>query len=278
MYQESSQLENSKISKQSHEKNSEKAAHVEPPSDKMTTSLNHNLETNSFSLMSKPLQKDPSYIFTQDEEFDFLMKSPKKSTSLKIKKPSEESAQKKVVRFSDALGLELTSTWHVFDSEEPPLVPDSAIKDLNIKLEVPLVKYKESKQLCLCFSSPYNFPNFYKRLNETKVLLETCLVDESNNSVYGTIRVVNLAYEKYVKVRYTFNNWLTHDEISASYSSSFGEGYTDQFQYIIYLPDSFRMCNNLQFSVQYSVNNQEYWDNNYGINYRVDCYIGNKFY
>lgn len=244
-----------------------------------TTTNNDNNKIDSTTILSEKMKREPSYIFSPDKEFDFLLKTPrKKSTSLRIRKPEEKDSEKKVVRFSDALGLELTSTRHVFDADEPPIVPESATKDLKLNFNDQFIKSKEVKKLCICFSSPENCLDFIWRVQEKKVLLENCSVNDSDNSVHGSIRVENLAFDKKVIIRYTFDNWLSHQDLTASFESSVSDGATDRFQFAIYLPDSFESGNFLQFSIKYSSNNHIFWDNNFGSNYRVECYMGNKFY
>ncbi|KAI1233499.1 hypothetical protein IHE44_0004680 [Lamprotornis superbus] len=76
---------------------------------------------------------------------------------------------------------------------------------------------------------------------EQQVCLER--VTSSDLGLSGTIQVRNVAFEKQVSVRYTFNQWESIHELSTL----------------------------LQFAARYQVNGQEYWDNNRGKNYTLRC-------
>ncbi|ESO13117.1 hypothetical protein HELRODRAFT_93668 [Helobdella robusta] len=218
--------------------------------------------------------------FSQDSEFDFLKeKSLRKCISLKSNKtPPTTPTKKKAVRFADALGLDLASIRHVIDLDQPPIVPDYAMRDLNLKSDpiVLLNSQQQTRRLCICFSSPENCPDFFKRVQERKVLLENCFVDDNRGLVYGKIRVMNVAFHKSVSIRYTLNSWLTNDDIPARYESSSDDKATDKFAYTIIIPDYFRLGNSLEFSIMYTTANQTFWDNNYGSNYRIECYMTNE--
>ena len=70
----------------------------------------------------------------EDREFDFLKAEPiKRSTSLKTNKtPPGTPSRKKVVRFADALGLDLESVRHILNLEAPPKIPATALRDLKV--------------------------------------------------------------------------------------------------------------------------------------------------
>ena len=70
----------------------------------------------------------------EDREFDFLKAEPiKRSTSLKTNKtPPGTPSRKKVVRFADALGLDLESVRHILNLEAPPKIPSTALRDLKV--------------------------------------------------------------------------------------------------------------------------------------------------
>ena len=78
----------------------------------------------------------------EDREFDFLKAEPiKRSTSLKTNKtPPGTPSRKKVVRFADALGLDLESVRHILNLEAPPKIPATALKDLKVNIK-PLTRH-----------------------------------------------------------------------------------------------------------------------------------------
>ncbi|KAK6030083.1 putative phosphatase regulatory subunit [Ostertagia ostertagi] len=66
------------------------------------------------------------------------------------------------------------------------------------------------------------------------------------------------------------SNWATHDEVAATYGHTvFGADNVDAFVFSMMLPAGVKegQC---QFCVRFSVNGQEFWDNNSGKNYCVD--------
>ena len=95
-----------------------------------------------------------------------------------------------------------------------------------------------------------------------------CLSDTKFNgrTVSGLIIVNNLAYHKSVVVRHTFDSWETVLNVPAYYVSSSDEGKRDIFGFNLVFPID-RM--ELLFALQYIVNGREFWDNNYGNNYKI---------
>jgi Carbohydrate/starch-binding module (family 21) len=87
--------------------------------------------------------------------------------------------------------------------------------------------------------------------------------------------VQNLAFQKSVTVRFTFDYWKTTSELVAEYShdvrrTSQNDG-LDRFTFGIQLADQVNLdSKTLFFCVRYNVNGQEYWDSNNGYNYQVD--------
>ena len=211
--------------------------------------------------------------FYEDREFDFLKAEPvRRSTSLKTyKTPPGTPHRKKAVRFADVLGLDLESVRHILNLEDPPTVPQSAMKDLKIGLEEEH-KTEGVRYLTACFSQPGAAPNFYQRVLDEKVVLENCLVDDKDLTVTGTIRVANIAFHKKVIVRCTVNNWLTFEDMCASYVQNSNDGATDRFSFTINVPSYFGVGSKMLFAVMYSAGAQTFWDSNRGKNYGVECY------
>ena len=73
-------------------------------------------------------------------------------------------------------------------------------------------------------------------------------------------------------VRYTVNNWLTFDELNASYVANSNDGPTDRFSFTINIPQYFGVGSKMQFCLMYTAGGNTYWDSNYGNNYSVECY------
>jgi len=86
--------------------------------------------------------------------------------------------------------------------------------------------------------------------------------------LHGTLWVTNASYYKYVTIKYTFNRWLNTNEYEArhrGHSNDFRN--IDQFEFNIDIPDD---VDRIDFIIRYSVNGQEYWDNNNGKNYTLE--------
>jgi len=211
----------------------------------------------------------------EDREFDFLKtERPRRSTSLKTyKTPPGTPSRKKGVRFADALGLDLESVRHILNLDSPPKIPDYAVKDLQVGLEEEH-KTEGARYLAAIFSQPGARPDFVSRVLRDKVALENCLVDDRSMTVTGSVRVANISYHKAVTIRTSLNNWLTFEDVPATYVAGSHDLLTDRFSFTITVPYYFNVGNRLEFCVKY-VSDGEWWDNNYGSNYAIVCYARN---
>ena len=92
-----------------------------------------------------------------------------------------------------------------------------------------------------------------------------------NCGLLGTLRVENLAYEKYVFIRTTFDNWQTQHDVTARYLPGSSTGSTDTF--------TFELSSELwrhkgsdthaELCICYQVDNRTFWDNNEGENFKI---------
>ncbi|VEN49912.1 unnamed protein product [Callosobruchus maculatus] len=70
----------------------------------------------------------------------------------------------------------------------------------------------------ITFAQPASdYVEFRKRLDEGKVSLENVIIKESDDTLVGTVKVKNIAFEKEVFVRSSINNWQTHEDTYCSY-------------------------------------------------------------
>lgn len=90
----------------------------------------------------------------------------------------------------------------------------------------------------------------------------------------GVVRVANICYRKQVTVRYTTNNWVTFDDLTASYVLDSNDGATDRFSFSVNLPKCITVGGRLEFAIRYDAGDVilTFWDNNYGDNYCFECY------
>ncbi|NWH75247.1 PPR3E phosphatase, partial [Piaya cayana] len=108
-------------------------------------------------------------------------------------------------------------------------------------------------------------PGFAERVRRHKVRLEW--VRSEPAGLRGAVRVLNVAYEKAVSVRYTLDAWGSCAELPAAYQPPApAGGDTDRFAFLLPLPAAAAA---VEFAVRYRVAGAEYWDNNGGDNYRL---------
>nr|XP_057932861.1 protein phosphatase 1, regulatory subunit 3Db [Doryrhamphus excisus]XP_057932871.1 protein phosphatase 1, regulatory subunit 3Db [Doryrhamphus excisus] len=194
--------------------------------------------------------------------------------------PAEMRRQRRSpqVRFVDSLGLDLEEV-KVFRVKERPLVPQHVMFRLLMSSEM---AFGKSLELSLphfkpCF--PENMaaqPDFLKRVRAQCVCLGQVLCTDLG--ITGTIQVLNLDYEKKVVVHYSFTNWRTSTETTASWVSGGAPGEynvpgTDIFRFRLPVPPFILQPGAvLEFAICYHVRGSHHWDNNYGRNYKLTCH------
>ena len=87
----------------------------------------------------------------------------------------------------------------------------------------------------------------------------------------GHVKVRNLAFQKSVAIRFTFDFWQTTSEVSAKYEQPLAHGAFDRFSFVIRLHDILSKIEDktLYMAIRYAVNGREIWDNNGGQNYKI---------
>ncbi|EWZ34034.1 hypothetical protein FOZG_13716 [Fusarium oxysporum Fo47] len=119
-----------------------------------------------------------------------------------------------------------------------------------------------------------SFPHHTTAHETMPVRLERVSLCNNQMAILGSVIVANLAFEKSVICRFTFDFWKTISETTAKYDykTNPGEipGY-DRFVFSIMLADTIDFeAQPLFLCIRYDVNGQEYWDNNSGTNFQVD--------
>ncbi|CAL1273590.1 unnamed protein product [Larinioides sclopetarius] len=248
----------------------------------------HSGETSEKGLNGHPVEKnEPTTSNLKDGAKDQHLTVPSKeprmqrSSSLKIGKSSSDgtSSDKKIVRFADALGLDLEDVKVFKNDGSIPKVPSCAFSDLNISLpndKMPLSSKINSKidltqdmhVLVPQFEQPVSDANFINRVKDQKVCLENVVVRDLQ--LTGIVRIANLHYEKAVLVRYTTDDWISVLERPAKYVEGSSDTVTDKFTFIIH-PRHMNPGDKLIFVVKYEVLDKEFWDNNNSKNYTLLC-------
>jgi hypothetical protein len=120
-----------------------------------------------------------------------------------------------------------------------------------------------------------NFPAETPARLVPPVRVERVFLSSDNKNLVGSVAVANLAFNKYVVARFTLDYWKTTSEVVAEFNNDVRapkhtDGY-DRFNFNIKLADQAHLeAKTMFFCVRYSVNGQEYWDNNNATNFQVD--------
>lgn len=209
-----------------------------------------------------------------DEESDCSIRAPRvrRCSSLKTgKTPPGTPGRKKSVRFADILGLDLADVRTFLD--EVPKVPKSAYEDLEITLPSSSLQMGPplDKVLVPLFQQPGCLPNFLDRLRDTQVCLESAAVtDVINLTITGCARVRNLDFHKSVHLRYSLDNWRSYSDLSASYVENSCDGFSDKFSFMLF-GNSLQIGQRLEMAIRFQAKGEQFWDNNYGLNYCFQC-------
>lgn len=123
-----------------------------------------------------------------------------------------------------------------------------------------------------------NFPSSARLSIDKDVFLERIHLAEDLRSVRGTVRVRNLSFEKWVAVRFTLDNWITVNEVSAEHSESINGGTADRFTFSIKLNELLNWprgagqheTKTMFLCLRFNARETEHWDNNDGLNYQLD--------
>lgn len=200
----------------------------------------------------------------------------KRSSSLKCgKTPPGTPGRKKIVRFADMLGLDLAAVRTFLAGV--PHVPRSAFWDLELEREAAEAAKSSFAQnivptrvLTPLFQQPGSQVDFLERVRQQRVVVENIEVGD-DLSVRGVVRVLSLDFHKSVFVRYTFDQWRNYHEATAAYVPGSYDGLTDRFSFLLwgnFLQDDGALI----FCVRYHTLGQEFWDNNRGRDYVLQCY------
>ncbi|KAG5933557.1 hypothetical protein E4U53_000950 [Claviceps sorghi] len=120
-----------------------------------------------------------------------------------------------------------------------------------------------------------NFPRDSLIRKSMPARLEKVWLSNDQKSLFGSVAVANLAFSKSVVCRFTLDYWKTVSEVNADYTHEIrpresSQG-LDRFTFTIKLSDMADLeSKTLFFCIRYTVNGQEYWDNNDATNFQVD--------
>lgn len=114
-----------------------------------------------------------------------------------------------------------------------------------------------------------NFPTH--QAPDADLFLESLFLDDDRKSLRGIIQVRNMAFQKWVAVRFTFDWWQTTSEVTATHKDSVKGGAYDRFSFVIKLHDLLSKIEEktLFLAIRYNTDGKEIWDSNHGHNYQV---------
>lgn len=194
-----------------------------------------------------------------------------------LKESNRAKDKKKRVVFADSKGMSLTAV-HLFSKSEdkekmsPTLGRvrfdlaglENAMANLDASKNAP-----QRRRLALDFAQPSaDYLDFRNRLLRNSVCLENCALQE--RSLTGTIKVRNLAFEKTVLMRITFDSWSSFRDVECTFMNNvYGCQSTDTFTFALELPEDVPSEERVEFCVCFRATGREFWDNNDGHNYRL---------
>ena len=118
-----------------------------------------------------------------------------------------------------------------------------------------------------------NFPADTADRLAKPVRVERLWLSSDYGCLLGSVAVANLAFQKVVAARFTFDYWKTTSEVLAEYTAptkDANDGY-DRFTFWVRLSDQAKLeTKTLFLCVRYNVSGQEFWDNNNYTNYQID--------
>ncbi|VDN51059.1 unnamed protein product [Dracunculus medinensis] len=183
-------------------------------------------------------------LFNNKKNGKILLRSKSERSS-----PTRKSSYvKKIVRFSDLEQAEYVSAQ--------TSARENICNDGN----------PASEALCKFFWLP-NENELRWLTSERYVHLES--VRWFGRAITGVVRVKNVAYEKKVEIKYTYDDWKTFQSTYGAYSGS-PLSSQDQFSFCIFLP---YLLFDLQvfFCIRYEAAGAVHWDSNGGANYKLYC-------
>lgn len=120
-----------------------------------------------------------------------------------------------------------------------------------------------------------NFPTESHWRNTAVVRVERIFLAADQKMLVGVVAVANIAFNKHIVARFTFDYWKTTSEVVAEFNHDVrkkeaNDGY-DRFNFNIKLADQAHLeTKTLFICVRYNVAGQEHWDSNANMNYQVD--------
>ncbi|KAB5571519.1 hypothetical protein PHYPO_G00225840 [Pangasianodon hypophthalmus] len=167
------------------------------------------------------------------------------------------------VSFADAFGLSLVSvkqfdTWSMCDPSDPLEIDPKDAKEYYLEL---------------LFALPLTLEELLYRVQEQKVDLESLELLPGTTTLKGTVRVLNLCFDKLVYIRTSLDCWSSHFDLLAEYVPESSQGVMDCFSFKLTLVPPFgEQGERVDFCIRYETPFGTFWANNSGQNYVLFCH------
>ncbi|XP_035280470.1 uncharacterized protein LOC118231098 [Anguilla anguilla] len=179
--------------------------------------------------------------------------------------PEPPPARPRKVSFADAFGLSLVSVKE-FDHRD-------VSSPAGLEALEGVARDVEEYFLSSLFSVPSSPEELLGKLREQKCELECVELLPGTTSLRGTVRVLNLSFDKMVYVRITLDGWATHFDLLAEFVPGSSDGETDRFMFKITLVPPFQKEGaRVEFCLRYEIPGGTFWANNNGMNYVLFCH------
>ncbi|XP_076010460.1 protein phosphatase 1 regulatory subunit 3A [Genypterus blacodes] len=179
--------------------------------------------------------------------------------------PDPPLVSRRKVSFADAFGLNLVSVKE-YDNADVTDVGVSKPTE-NVALSA------EDFSMSYVFTVPSSAEELDQRLQVQMIELETIELLPGTATLRGTIRVVNLCYNKCVYVRISLDRWESYFDLVAEYIPGSSDRKTDRFTFKYSLHPPFeREGARLEFCLRYETSVGIFWANNKDMNYVLFCH------
>lgn len=261
---------------------------VTPPGHLSATArkISHSRSSSEIPTYSPPVVSAIQSAYASDEDdLELVCKPPlirKKSGELvkpaiRPKPRRKPSSMPGTPTFSKAVHFneDIEQVRHFLHSERPIAVSagTSPVEVFDDEHEFPW-NHESAKPSDITIRLP-NFPRDTHERQTAPVRLERLSMSPDKKHIIGVVAVANLAFNKLVRARFTFDHWRTTSEVVAEYNNDprqppRTDNY-DQFNFSVKLSDQGNLDAKTMFvCIRYGVNGQDYWDSNGGLNYQVE--------
>ncbi|KAF6793042.1 hypothetical protein CMUS01_16117 [Colletotrichum musicola] len=178
----------------------------------------------------------------------------------------------KVVHFDDSR-MEQVRRFRANDSPESlsPTHPDPNDNDCDDN-------ESRNTTTCCCYEldpTLSDLPRSSPARLRQMVRLDAVFLSDDGRFLAGLVEVANLAYEKAVVCRFSFDGWETVSEVTAEYSAPVypGSGRPGSYDGFVFSIDLGGLVSvesrTMELCVRYVVDGNEFWDNNDYVNFRI---------